>query len=287
MADLSDVLNVLVGQVNGIVYPNGTTNPSIVNLPVAVYPGWPDAATLDASMQALNAGGQVDPAKLHVSIYPRPEEKNTTRYQDRWTPLSYAAPTIAVTQDGQQITFRGTVSIPQNIAIVAAPHAAYAYAVQANDTLTSIATAIAALVPGATSSGATVTLPVSVTVTAARVGGSGQLYREHRRQVRQFQITVWANTDANRNALAAAIDSTFAAVEFITLPDGTAGRLKYYSSPIDDKRSQVQIYRRDLFYTVEYPTIEVIAGTEVIVMEQINSVVQADGSTQVASTIYQ
>lgn len=281
MADISDVLSVLVALAAQTIYPNGTSQPSAVGVPVMVYQGWPDPNTLDADVAALNAGSG---GHVHVSIYPRPEERKTTRYQAAWHPISTIPATLTLTLSGQLLTVGGTVSLPQNL-LVLANGAAHTYAVQVGDTLTSIATAIAALIQGASSAGAVVTLPGDVTVTAARVGGSGQMLREVRRQDRTIQITVWANSPTNRTAVAVALDGALAGIEFITLPDGTAGRLVYRNSPISDELSKSQVYRRDLFYTVDFATTQVMDSTEVILTQQNVEVTTADGSVIATSTI--
>ena len=63
MADITDVSNALVTVIAGIVYPNGTSQPSITGVPVLVYQGWPDAVQLRADLAA---------GKVHVSVYPQP-----------------------------------------------------------------------------------------------------------------------------------------------------------------------------------------------------------------------
>jgi hypothetical protein len=283
MADISDVTSVLVAVAAQAIYPNGMGQPSVAGVPVRIYEGWPDANTLDADMQALNAGGE---GFIHVSVYPRPEETKTTRYEAAWRPLSTTPATLTLTLAGHLLTVGGTVSTPQNLAVLA-NGSAYTYAAQVSDTLTSIATALAALIPGATSSGAVVTLPSGVTVTAARAGGTGQMLREVRRQNRTIQLTVWANSPTNRTAVAKPLDDALAGMEFITLLDGTGGRLLYRSSPISDALSKVQIYRRDLFYTVEYATTQVTQTTEVVVAKEIFGTETVDGTVNTTNTFYE
>jgi hypothetical protein len=63
MADMSDAAAALVLEIAAVVYPNGTGAASITGDAIRVYPGWPDAASLPASL----ASGTV-----HVSVYPLP-----------------------------------------------------------------------------------------------------------------------------------------------------------------------------------------------------------------------
>ncbi|MFD2271408.1 hypothetical protein ACFS07_10410 [Undibacterium arcticum] len=159
----------------------------------------------------------------------------------------------------------------------------YIYAVQVADTLTSIATALATLIvagiPGAGSAGAVITLPATARINAVRVGVTGTSIREIRRQERLFQISVWADTPAHRDAIAPAIDVVLAITQFMTLVDQSTARMTYKSSPVSDEFQKDKLYRRDLFYTVEYATTQIETDTQ-ITQEQLNTSGQVDGSTQ-------
>lgn len=95
MADLDDVLTALTSIVAGAIYPaNGGA--SVVGAEVKIYPGWPTPNELDADLLAGNA---------HASVYPRPEERNTTRCQQTWQEVSVDAATgtgKAVKEVGRQ-----------------------------------------------------------------------------------------------------------------------------------------------------------------------------------------
>ncbi|MGA3803690.1 hypothetical protein ACI2VP_05250 [Ralstonia nicotianae] len=246
MADITDVSNALVTVIAGIVYPNGTSQPSITGVPVLVYQGWPDAVQLRADVAA---------GKVHVSVYPQP---NMLRIVDSamsdWSTPSAPVNTITLTLSGQTVTVGGTVSTPQNAALVV-DNKAYVYAVQAGDTLASIATALAALVnvdQTATAAGAVVTIPGAKYISP-RVGGQGVAVRETRRQEQGYQITVWANCFDQRDPIAAAIDSALSGIPHLTLADQSAA-LRFKNSRQDDSQQKEGIYRRDLFYAVEFST---------------------------------
>lgn len=255
MADLSDVLNALVTLSAQTIYPNGTANPSVANAPVIIYAGWPIASRLDDDLAV---------GKVHVSIYPRPEERNTTRYSRDWQTVSINAATITLTTTLTTVTVGGTVSSPQN-ATLQVNGKAYSYAIQPADTLTTIATALAALVnvdTPATSLGAVVTIPAAYKIVA-RVGTTGTSIRELRRQERTFQIVVWASTPTLRDAVIQPLDVALTSLNFITLVDTSAARITYKSSPITDNLQKDRLYRRDLFYTVEYATTQTQINTAV------------------------
>lgn len=276
MADISDVERALVSLIAWILYPNGTAQPSSVGVPVVVYAGWPQSSQLDADMASFATGGT---GRLHVTVYPTPTEKNTTRY-----PMTYDSATPAITSltlavVGQQVTVGGTVSVPQNVGVMV-NGLLYLYAVSATDTLATVASALAALVNGATASGATVTLPTGARITAARVGGTGSLSAMTKQQQRTLQVTVWADTPAHRSQTAAAIDSALSAQNFITLPDGTAGRMVYVGSHVDDMTQKANLYRRDLLYSIEYTTLNTVAATDVLTIDAALNLTMPGGTLQ-------
>jgi hypothetical protein len=87
-------------------------------------------------------------------------------------------------------------------------------------------------------------------------GTQGVSIREIRRQTRTFQITVWASCFDRRDPVAKAIDSALAAVTRLTLADGSQGVMTYVNSTQDDDQQKQGIYRRDLFYSVNYATTQ-------------------------------
>lgn len=248
MIDQSDVANALVNQIVTAVYPNGTSQPSITNKPVRVFPGWPDPKSLQPDL--TNGATQ-------ISVYPQKIERNTSGLIGDWQIVSMSAATLVVNIAGNAVTISGTVSTPQNV-MIAVNGTPYSYGVQANDTLASIAAGLAALISvdtTSTSSGATVTISGNPRLKAA-ISVQGLAVRELRRQAKQFQIGVWAANNTTRDQIAAAIDVLFAKAPHLPLPYGCAGRITYKGSYQDDSEQKAGIYRRDVFYEIEYPTVE-------------------------------
>ncbi len=264
MSDVSDVSNALVALIAQALYPSGTASPSVTGIPTVIYAGWPTASQLNADLAGFSNGRG---GRLHVTIFPTATEKRDTPYQTQWYDLTVTAPTITATISGQTVTLAGTISTPQNVALII-DNAAYVYAVQAADTLTTIATALAALVPGASNSGAVITIPNGAAIRAARAGAGGTMQRETRRQTRRMQVTVWADTPANRDATAIAMDSALSVVERLTMPDQTLARLLYESGQQIDDQSKANLYRRDMLYSVEYGTTQTVAATTVITTDE-------------------
>lgn len=245
MSDLSDVSGALVSLIAGIAYPNGTTQPSIVGNPVLVYGGWPNPVNLAADLKAN---------KIHVSVFPTLERIVDTAASD-WTVPTAPVNTVTLTLTGQTVTVGGTISTPQNAALVV-DGKPYVYAVQATDTLAIIASALAALVAvdqTATATGAVVTIP-NAKYISPRVGGKGTAQRETRRQERTFMISIWANCFDQRDPIAGKIDSALSNLSHLALADQNA-TLRYKSSRQDDDQQKERIYRRDLMYAAEYSTI--------------------------------
>lgn len=87
--------------------------------------------------------------------------------------------------------------------------------------------------------------------------------RELRRQTRLFGIRVWAGGHLRRDAAAAAIDAGLAAVSRMVLADGSVAVLTYDGSVQDDERQQAGIYRRDLFYALNYATTRTMILTPI------------------------
>jgi hypothetical protein len=67
-------------------------------------------------------------------------------------------------------------------------------------------------------------------------------------------VTAWCPDPATRDAVGGAVDSAMSGIDFIGLADGTSGRLRYLSTVVSDRWEDATLYRRELIYTVDYPT---------------------------------
>ncbi|GAN79778.1 hypothetical protein [Acidocella aminolytica] len=268
MADISDVANALVSACAAAIYPGGASA-SVTGANTRVYYGWPVAENLDND----GAAGIVN-----VSVFASTNmTKLTTRYPIDWGAMvTVPTVTLTATLSGQVITLGGTGGAGQNFGILAG-NTAYIHSVTASDTPGTVAAAFAAALGavGVTASGDAITFPASLPVYAARVGAVGQWLGEMRRQEQGFLVTVFAPTPALRDATAAAIDGALAGVNWLTLADGSSGRLLYHSSRSDDKPGVATVWRRTLTYTVEYATTQAFAAAQLLFM---GLTVTADGS---------
>lgn len=250
MADLSDVSVWLEAQCAAICYPTGTGQPPITGAgkTISLGRGWPDPKSLDQVM-AAGAGN------AYVSIYPMPGmERNTTRFPKKWQQVSVQTATLTLVVSGRTITVGGTPAVGQ-AAVATVGGIGYGYQLRIGDTLAGIATALAALIPGASAVGAVITVATVSTVTAV-VSVTGTAAMELRRQQRVFGVYIWAPDPVTRDTVAQALDLYFAGVERFTLADGFSSRLIYHGTTQDDGLQTRSIYKRALMYSVEYATTQ-------------------------------
>lgn len=242
MADIADVEQSLVQAIAATLYPTGTSNPSAIGAPAKIYRGWPNAAALDLDLKA---------GIVNVSVYSRPGmERNVSRYPVEWVAGIISVPTITVAVSGSTVTLGGSAGVKQNIGI-RTDAGAYVVQAQPADTPSTVAAAFRALIPGATGSGLTVTLSPSVGLLAL-TGGVGTAQAEVMRLVAGVQIDCWCPNPTLRDATASYVITALAQLPFITLSDGTAGRLIYHNSTSNDRESKDALWRRCITYSVEY-----------------------------------
>lgn len=257
MADLVDVEQALVKVAADSLYPNGNPvegqafAPSVTTDSVRIFAGWPNPAALDKD---LNAG------VVNISVFPMPRgEKNTTRFPKEWQESDPPVTTITAALDGQTITLGGEPGGVQYVTVIIGQRGIYSYPVSSNDTLETAAVNLAALISAdypATAIGAQITVQTSATIVA-RVGSTGTSWMELRRQEKSFMISIWAATPAARLRVSRVVDTAFARLERLTLADKSSARLIYQGTVESDDAQRVRLYRRDIMFSVEYPTTDV------------------------------
>lgn len=277
MADQSEIESTLVSLITQMVYPNGTAASSVAGQPCKIYRGWPTRHNLDADVRA---------GITNISVFPLDAEQNLTRYPTEWQELPSPPIKLTLTVVGQTITVGGTPSCPLNAAVLVNKKA-YVYPLQATDTPTSIATALAALInanTSASSSGPVITVP-GATNLATRIGSVGSVIQEVKRQKKSFRITIWCNNPLVRDAVSKVIDPQLARLTFISLPDGSGGRIRYERSHTDDVPQKALLFRRDLVYSVEYGTT-ITQWAAAVVSEVINLSGGLDTNDPAIATIH-
>jgi hypothetical protein len=282
MADETDVESTLVGILAAALYPNGTAQACAAGVKTFIFRGWPTPQ----QQEAAKTGGFVN-----VSVASRNGvERNVSRYPILAQTLVPAAHTLTAAVLNNTITIGGTVSTPQNVLVLVGQQFQTSYAVQAGDTLSSIAAAVAAMInaafPGTSASGTKITVPTGRQLIA-RIAGQGKIITETKRQEKSFQVTVWAppctdktkDADAWRNAVVNVIDPALSALIRIVLSDNTFGHIYYERSISLDAAQAEGLYRRDLFYWVEYPTTITANAYEIGSMQsQITPAATPDGT---------
>jgi hypothetical protein len=251
MADQSDVEQVLAAIASGLLYPEGPSGESAVGVPCRIFRGWPDAPTLDADLLA---------GRVTVTVAGDARgQRTTTRYPDVWRSLRPVAVTLSIAVVDDTATFSGQATLGQIAGLLAGQVAAVHRTVP-GDTPVSVAAALGgalASVPGPLSTttveGTMVIVPAAPTLIA-RVVADQPSIRETRRQLQAFRIVCWCPDPATRDLVAGTIDSAMATYDFLGLPDGMAGRVRFLSSTASDRAQDAALYRRDLIYTVDYAT---------------------------------
>ena len=244
MADQSDIETALAAAASAALYPAGTTEPSAIGAPCRIYRGWPEAAALDADL----AEGWVNVSVFGIDA----GQRSTTRYMDEWRILAPATVTLAATVTGNSVTFTGTAAAGL-LAGVRVDTVSFVHQVGTGETPDSVAAALAHSIPGASVTGAMLTVPGAGRLLARVVAAQPALLQT-RRQQQSFRLTCWCPDPATRDLAAGAIDGAMAQIRFLSLPDGTVGRLLFAGSTSIDRAQASGMYRRDLIYSVEYPT---------------------------------
>ncbi len=253
MADQADVETALVSLVATAVYPNGSRLPSAVLGPggaavCRVYRGLPNGPTLEADLAQ---------GVMHATVYAAGTPiRNTTRFPRVWQVVTPVPATLSVSVTGNAAAFAGACE-PGQLAGIAADGGIFPYAVQARDTPPTVASNLAAMLRAAgwlvDYAGTTVSVPAARLFTARVVAG-GMALQEIKRQAEAFRISLWCGDPLTRDAAASVIDPALAAPNFIALADGSCGHLSYAGGTTTDGGADTALYRRDLIYTVEYPT---------------------------------
>ena len=251
MADISDVELALVGAVSSALYPQGTTAPSVPGPDCRIYRGWPNSAALDSDLST---------GRINVTVFPSGEPgRTTTRYADQWGGTT-TRPTLTATVEGNLVAFAGIAAFGQ-LAGVSVDGRTFAYRVQPHDTRELVAANLASLIRASfmvSLSRATLTI-AGAGKLSARVVADAEAQLELRRQEQNFRVSCWCPTPMSRDATASAIDSSFSSIFFLPLTDGTNGRLTYINTGEFDQSQNARLFRRDLIYRVEYPTVTTLS----------------------------
>jgi hypothetical protein len=247
MADISDVERAIVDAVTSILYPTGFPQPSIIGSLCRIYRGWPNAATLNADLSA---------GTVNVTIgTDNASGRTTTRFLPQWRTIS-GEPGTTVTTSGRMITIAGCPASGDVVGLII-DGTPYAYRILTGDSPSLVASNLKQSIQAkriASVQGNVITIPDAVTILA-RVVCDNVAYFEGRRQEKDLRIIFWCPTPIVRDTVTAVVDASFSQIEFLPLPDSTQARIVYRNTESYDQAQNALLYRRDLVYLVEYPTI--------------------------------
>lgn len=268
MPDQSDVEAALAAAVAGALYPQGAAEAPAPGIACRVYRGWPTAAALEADLASGVA---------HVSVQPTAAGfRDVTRFLGEW---QGAAPpvTLTATVAGETVTFAGEPAAGQ-VAGVRVDGLPRTYRVRAGDTPGVVAAVLAALirtVRPAELHGDGVLLPGGLGI-AARVVADGVGGTELRRQRTGLRVTAWCPDPETRDRVAGCVDAGLAAIRFLDV-GGWGCWLRLSGGSVLDANSVAGVWRRDLLYSVEYPTV-----AESTLPSMVFGIASADGVSSVA-----
>lgn len=247
MADLADVEDALLQVVTSALYPEGSDSASIIGVDCRLYRGWPVPNALNAD---LNAG------IVNVTVFPSEVAGTALAH----LPIEYrresAVAGLAVTVAQGAAIFSG-VPRETDCAGILVDDRSYVHRPEAGETAASVAAQLAQLIRVdrvVHLAGASLSVP-GARRFVARVVADQVSYREIRRQQQAFIVACWCPSPGLRDATAQAIDLAVARQHFMTLGDGSSARVRYQNTAQYDQAQNALLYRRDLTYLVEYPTV--------------------------------
>jgi hypothetical protein len=247
MADQSDVENALVSTITAVLYPNGSSSSGTLAQAVKIYRGWPNTASLRTDLAA---------GTLNVTVFPKADtSRNTTRWAEGLVLTSTTTASLTVNVTGTSVTFGGSAGTGQ-LAGMLVDSLGVVHRTVTGDTPELVAAALAELIRTqriALVNGATVTVP-GAGLLLARVVADQSVLCWTRSQLQQFRISCWCPDPSSRDCVASTIDNALSSVSFISLSDGSSGRLRYVGTTEFDQSQDAALYRRDLVYSVDYLT---------------------------------
>ena len=246
MPDRSDVEQALAGLIAGALYPNGAAGDSAVGNVCKIYRGWPVANALETDLEQ---------GVVHVSVVPVSGAlRDRTRYSTEWQGMTPPA-TMTVSLSDELVTFAGLGGAGQ-VAGIGVDGQAYAYRMRAGDSAALVAAALAAQIRAdrpAVATGSSVYLVDGRTILG-RIVTDGQGGQELRRQEGRFRVSFWCPDPSTRDTVVSLVDVAMAGWIFIDV-GGWACRLQLAGESITDDGAAGGLWRRDLVYSVEYPTV--------------------------------
>jgi hypothetical protein len=279
---LQDALQTLATAVSNALNAAGVAQPNQVGA------GEPNP---NALVSILKAGG------FQVLLHDRGATRDMSRFEmDTFTVTNPESPLVATVVD-DTLTFSGSVVAGLNVhTFIGYPVKDAYYETLANDTLASIAVAVAAKINAlgisgvsATASGAVV-ISVGSPVLFCNIGGLGLVMAtEVARLRRSIQVTAWCPNPTLRYQVLDAIESQIGTQlqPFLYLSDGTCMQVEFATSnagtgTLMDKDSQSYgAFVVNIVYDCEYPVLAYAPGGEIESVDNALTVNDTDSASVV------
>jgi hypothetical protein len=247
MASLEQVRTAICNFIEGAVYPDGLSQPSVAGVDIEIAPLWPPPNYLERVFAA---------GKAHVSVWEPPgtEKKTTLSFPEEIVTSTNTA-TLIMTVGNPTITLSGTITAGEIAVVVINKNSgsSYSYTVEVGDTLDTIASALAALIPGAAVVGTVITISSAWNIIA-RVSVITNIQKNLKRQKRLFWIVNWSPTIAIRNSISDAIDVALPETPYIPLDTLYSGRILYENHHSLGYLEKQKCYRDDFWISVDWET---------------------------------
>ncbi|BCI68091.1 hypothetical protein AAJCM20276_27150 [Acetobacter aceti] len=268
MTDIAGVSTALAQAADAIIYPNGDSTASITGRRTIIRRGWitNDDYSGECSLQSgidyvfvTALSGAFKPVACGLGM--------------PWREISAIPATVSIETSGNSATVvfpaigqaSGIVGLhitPDEKGAIPA-RSVVGHVVTATDTPASVAAALATLIPGASSSGATVTIPHAASLHGA-VGSYSDIARVTRRQQQLFNVSIWIGTWSARDDLGFAIDAGMSGDPFFPAPDGSMILVESAGSYDIDTMMQQGVWRRDLKFRCTFDTLQTDTAAQVL-----------------------
>lgn len=215
-----------------------------------IHRGWPSPTMLDDDLKnGVNT----------VTVFPVAGMSRLQPTRQRtWYQTSIATPTVTISIAGNVVTIGGVTGLGQVCGVAVGSSLknmiGYAHRVTAGDSLSTVAAGLAAIIPGASVNGTAITIPSAPVMQVGAVADQ-KSFQELRHQTQDFLLTVWSPFVPDRDKISSAVDVAMMEIDRIVSLDGiSTGPIIYRSSRTIDDHETIELWRRDLTFTIDYPT---------------------------------
>lgn len=262
MTDISDVQKKLIETLARTLVPDVATYgsqyaPSTVivdgePVPLRILRGSPNPAELDREIAAPFSTGCI------ITVNPEPGMSRHTASMLRhdWRETCRVALTVTLTVSTNVVTVSGLGSAGQVVGINYGLNEGWSHRCEGVETAEEIASALAALIPGASVVGAQLTLDATGPVIA-RVAGDATMVRELGQLSQAFRIDVYAPNDKVRDKVSAMLAPIMAGVRALAFDDGSfSSMISIGPSWTDDQTQKAGVWKRWQRVDLSFPITE-------------------------------